>query len=131
VRLPDPSSRPATSRPGRAVFPPVLAVSPPARAWKVFRARCLRAARASPREDEATLDPKLQTDDSWDAGDMGCGELVFELAQRLAALRPGQALLLVATDLGAPHDIPAWCRLTGHPLVAAEHPRYLIRRKES
>lgn len=87
---------------------------------------------ASPRgEDEVTLDPNIRPDASWDAGDMGCGELVFLLAQRLSALRPGETLLLVATDLGAPHDVPAWCRLTGHSLVAAEHPRYLIRRKES
>ncbi|MBI5067587.1 MAG: sulfurtransferase TusA family protein [Deltaproteobacteria bacterium] len=70
-------------------------------------------------------------DEAWDAGDMGCGELVFLLAQRLRALPPGASLLLTATDLGAPQDIPAWCRLTGNTLLRADHPRYLIRRKES
>jgi tRNA 2-thiouridine synthesizing protein A len=73
----------------------------------------------------------IHPDDSWDAGDMGCGELVFLLMQRLGALRPGQVIELVATDLGAPQDIPAWCRLTGNPLLRADPPRYLIRRKES
>jgi tRNA 2-thiouridine synthesizing protein A len=69
-------------------------------------------------------------DDAWDAGDMGCGELVFLLAQRMRALGPGLVLELTATDLGAPQDIPAWCRMTGHALLAAAPPRYLIRSKE-
>jgi len=38
---------------------------------------------------------------------------------------------VIAHDLGAPADIPAWCRLTGHTLVSQEHPVYRIRRKES
>jgi tRNA 2-thiouridine synthesizing protein A len=79
------------------------------------------------------MNPSVQArlDDAWDAGDMGCGELVFLLAQRMRALGPGKLLTLTATDLGAPHDIPAWCRLTGNTLVAANPPRYLIRSKES
>jgi tRNA 2-thiouridine synthesizing protein A len=77
------------------------------------------------------MDGSVQPDDVWDAGDMGCGELVFLLAMRVRALGAGKLILLVATDLGAPHDIPAWCRLTGHALVAAHPPRYLIRSKES
>ena len=67
----------------------------------------------------------------WDAGDLGCGELVLELHLRMQALSPGQVLRLVALDPGAPADLPAWCRLTGHTLLSAEHPVYLIRRKES
>lgn len=77
------------------------------------------------------MDHSLQPDDAWDAGDMGCGELVFLLMQRLGSLRPGQVLKLTAMDLGAPHDIPAWCRMTGNPLLRAQHPHYFIRRKES
>lgn len=72
----------------------------------------------------------VQVDDTWDAGDMGCGELVFLLSQRMGALGPGRLLELIATDLGAPHDIPAWCRMTGHSLEQAHPPRYLIRSKE-
>ena len=66
----------------------------------------------------------------WDAGDMGCGELVLELRFRLDALRPGQIMKLTARDPGAPADIPAWCRMTGHHLIAEGHPVYLIQRKE-
>jgi tRNA 2-thiouridine synthesizing protein A len=60
---------------------------------------------------------------------MACGELVLALRVRLAALPPGAELRVRATDPAAPEDIPAWCRLTGHPLVSADHPTYLIRRK--
>lgn len=66
---------------------------------------------------------------AWDAGDMGCGELVLALRVRLARLPAGAVLSVRATDPGAPEDIPAWCRLTGHPLVSADHPTYLIRRR--
>jgi tRNA 2-thiouridine synthesizing protein A len=69
-------------------------------------------------------------DAEWDAGDLGCGELVLELRSRLGRLRPGQVLRLTARDPGAPADIPAWCRLTGQTLVGRHHPVYLIRRKE-
>jgi tRNA 2-thiouridine synthesizing protein A len=70
------------------------------------------------------------TDGEWDAGDLGCGELVLELRTRLSAMRPGQVLRLIARDPGAPADLPAWCRMTGHALVTQEPPVYLIRRKE-
>jgi len=68
---------------------------------------------------------------SWDAGDLGCGELVLELRMRLQRMQPGQILELTARDPGAPADLPAWCRLTGHTLVGARHPVYHIRRKET
>jgi len=77
------------------------------------------------------VERSIQADDAWDAGDMGCGELVFELMIRLRAMRPRQVLKLTATDRGAPHDLPAWCRLTGNRLVRAEPPQYFIERKES
>ncbi len=68
--------------------------------------------------------------ETWDAGDMGCGDLVLELRTRLRAMKPHQVLRITATDPGAPEDIPAWCRLTGHTLLKAEHPEYWIERKE-
>jgi tRNA 2-thiouridine synthesizing protein A len=67
----------------------------------------------------------------WDAGDMGCGELIMLLSDRLKALRPGQTLKLVARDSGAVEDIPSWCRLTGNTLIEANHPEYFIRRKNN
>jgi tRNA 2-thiouridine synthesizing protein A len=70
-------------------------------------------------------------DAEWDAGDTGCGDLVLELRQRVLALAPGAVFKLVARDPGAPADLPAWCRMTGHTLLAAAHPVYFIRRKET
>ena len=66
----------------------------------------------------------------WDAGHLGCGELVVELRFRLDTMTPGQIMKLTARDPGAPADIPAWCRMTGHALVGGQPPVYLIQRKE-
>ena len=74
--------------------------------------------------------PAVAVDAEWNAGDLGCGELVLELRGRLQALGPGRVLRLIARDPGAPADIPAWCRMTGHVLVSEQPPVYLIRRKE-
>jgi tRNA 2-thiouridine synthesizing protein A len=72
----------------------------------------------------------VKPSDTWDAGDMGCGELVLALRGRMNALPPGAVLQITATDPAAPEDLPAWCRLTGHRLVRMNHPEYYIRRRE-
>jgi tRNA 2-thiouridine synthesizing protein A len=68
--------------------------------------------------------------DEWDAGELGCGELVLALRGRMQALAPGALLRLTALDRGAPEDLPSWCRMTGHELVEADHPVYVIRRRQ-
>ncbi len=68
-------------------------------------------------------------DEEWDAGELGCGELVLELKMRLDRMRPGQVIKLIALDPGAPADMPAWCRLTGHTLLLQQPPIYLIERR--
>ena len=68
-------------------------------------------------------------DDRWEAGEIGCGQLIVGLNKALAALRPGQRLELVTHDGGAPIDIPAWCRMTGHKLQSANHPNYIIEKR--
>ncbi len=69
-------------------------------------------------------------DQEWDAGDLGCGDLVIRLRLRLKAMQPGQVIRVHATDSGAPEDLPAWCRMTGEELL--HHDRagayYYIRR---
>jgi tRNA 2-thiouridine synthesizing protein A len=89
--------------------------------------------RASERSHEAKTAEKAAgscESETWDAGDMACGDLVLELRLRLGRMKPRQRLRITATDSGAREDIPAWCRLTGHALLAAEHPQYWIERKE-
>ena len=75
------------------------------------------------------MEPVIEPTAVWDAGDMGCGELIVLLRARMMALTPGQVLRVVARDAGAPEDLPAWSRLTGHRLVRAEHPVYDFVRK--
>ena len=67
--------------------------------------------------------------DEWDAGHMGCGEVIILLRLRMRKLNPGDVLKLTSLDLGAPEDLPAWCRLTGRRLLRAEHPHYWIEAK--
>ncbi len=78
---------------------------------------------------EVEKDPDLLPAAHWDAGDLGCGDLVLELRLRVAELASGEVLQLSARDLGAPEDLPAWCRMTGHTLARAEPPMYWIRKK--
>ena len=67
----------------------------------------------------------------WDAGMLGCGEMILELRQRVMQLRPGGVLTLIARDPGVPEDLPAWCRMTGHRLIRAEPPEFCIERKSN
>ncbi len=75
--------------------------------------------------------PPPGADADLDVGERGCGEIVMELRIAMLSLAPGQVLKLTARDAGAPEDLPSWCRMTGHTLVATNHPDYWIRKKES
>ena len=67
--------------------------------------------------------------DEWDAGHMGCGEVIILLRMRMQKLEDGEVLKLTAYDPGAPVDLPAWCRVTGRRMVRADHPFYWIEQK--
>lgn len=75
-------------------------------------------------------EPGLDAAEEWDAGHMGCGELLLALGKKLRRM-PAQTLKLVALDPGAPLDLPAWCRLTGNELLHhdAETRTFWIRSK--
>ena len=72
----------------------------------------------------------IDYDHLFDAGEMGCGELVMKLKMNFAAMAGGECIKVIALDPGAKEDMPAWCKLTGHTLVWMEHPNYFIRKKE-
>ena len=103
--------------------------SPPACLWRAGEevASVTGTGNECP-EKEAPQRPSA--DAEWDAGDMGCGDLVLELRMRLQSIQPGEMLKVTARDPGAPEDLPAWCRLTGHTLLSSQHPEYWIKRKE-
>jgi len=65
------------------------------------------------------------------AGDVGCGQLAVWLQREFATLNSGESVEVCATNEGAPADIPAWCRMTGNALVAANHPVYVIQKGEN
>ena len=81
------------------------------------------------RKEASAFEDHPNCDAEWDAGDIGCGDLVLELRMRLRSLESGQTLKVIARDPGAPEDLPAWCRVTGNPLLASSHPVYWIKRK--
>lgn len=70
-------------------------------------------------------------DEVYDSVDQGCGDFIMDLREVMAGLPPGIALLIASRDAGAPVEIPAWCRLTGHRLVEAAPPFYLVRKRDS
>jgi len=58
----------------------------------------------------------LALEETFDAGHMGCGELVMVLRIRLKTM-PGKVMRVIALDPGAPEDLPAWCRMTRNELI--------------
>ena len=66
---------------------------------------------------------------TYDAGDLGCGDLVLELRLRMREIPPGAVLHVIAHDPAAPIDLPAWCGLVGHTLLRSSHPDYHLQRK--
>ena len=66
----------------------------------------------------------------WNAGEAGCGSLIVGLKRQLDGLEPGDLLRVIAKSSGAPSDLPSWCRVTGHVLIEADHPVYVLKKKD-
>lgn len=64
----------------------------------------------------------------WDAGEMGCGELIMELARKIKKLNKGDYIKVVALDKGGIEDLPAWARLTKNDLVLFDPPVYIFKK---
>lgn len=56
----------------------------------------------------------------YDAGPLGCGELIMNLFLTLKKMESGQVIKVISYDLGAREDIPAWCNLQKHQLLVRE-----------
>ena len=61
-------------------------------------------------EKNATLDTK----------GLMCPMPIVQLAKKAKEMKSGQILELLADDVGAREDVPAWCSRTGHQLVGTE-----------
>ncbi len=53
-----------------------------------------------------------------DARRMLCPMPVIRTQEKVEQLQPGDTLTVICTDPGAIHDIPAWCRVNGHEILA-------------
>lgn len=56
-------------------------------------------------------------DRSLDAPGLACVDLTPLIASTMRDLQPGQVLEVHTDDPAARVGVPAWCRLTGNPLV--------------
>jgi tRNA 2-thiouridine synthesizing protein A len=55
-----------------------------------------------------------------DSSGLNCPLPVLKARKALSEMNSGQRLHLIATDPGANKDIPAFCKMTGNPLLNAE-----------
>jgi len=66
-----------------------------------------------------------------DARRLLCPMPVIRTQDRIKKLAPGDILEVTCTDPGAKNDIPAWCRINGHRLLAChEHDGEIVLRIE-
>lgn len=56
---------------------------------------------------------------SLDARRLLCPLPVIRTQNAMKSLLPGDILEVTATDPGVLHDIPAWCRINGHTVLAS------------
>ncbi|MEZ4650840.1 MAG: sulfurtransferase TusA family protein [Candidatus Eisenbacteria bacterium] len=77
------------------------------------------------------LPPDWEEVSRFDGGDGGCGEMLLDLRIHFRPLDPGVRVAVLASSEGAPVEIPAWCRVTGHHLLVAHPPYYLIEVRET
>jgi TusA-related sulfurtransferase len=68
-----------------------------------------------------------------DCRGMLCPLPIIELGKRYPEVPVGGLVAVVATDVAARTDVPAWCRMRGQEYVGEESapdgaPRYVVRR---
>ena len=62
-----------------------------------------------------------------------CPAPIIELARRIGEVEVGGLVAVVADDVAARYDVPAWCRMKDHDYVGEDVaddgvPRYTVRR---
>ena len=72
----------------------------------------------------------MDADLELDCRGMLCPMPVIELGRHLTEVSVGGTVAVVATDVAARVDVPAWCRMRGHRFVGArdegDHTAYLV-----
>jgi tRNA 2-thiouridine synthesizing protein A len=62
-----------------------------------------------------------------DARGLMCPMPIVKLAKQVKEMKSGQILELLADDVGAKEDVPAWCSRTGQLLVGTETEGKLLK----
>ena len=75
----------------------------------------------------------VEVDLELDCRAMRCPMPVIELGRRITDVPVGGVVAVVADDVAAQVDVPAWCRMRGQEYVGDDTaadgtPRYLVRR---
>src|SRR5208337_3551763 len=96
----------------------------------ILQGRAVMSISGPCQETGADVVKPIVPHDTWDAGELACGPMLLALKGRLERLEAGQVFRLTTRDEGAPVDVPAWCRLTGHRLLRAAHPYYHLERRK-
>lgn len=55
-----------------------------------------------------------------DARNILCPMPVIKTQNKVAELKAGDVLQVICTDPGALSDIPSWCRINGHSVIATD-----------
>ena len=79
-----------------------------------------RERRGASAPSTADSGPQRMGEHHLDASGLLCPLPVIRTQDRIRHLAAGDELEVTATDPGTLHDIPAWCRVHGHRLLAAE-----------
>jgi len=80
------------------------------------------------------LEGNVRPDAVCDGGDLDCGTgLLLIIREAMAPLPPGGLLEVRSREISVKEDLPAWCRLVGHTLVAMQpgegaYTHYFVRK---
>lgn len=83
------------------------------------------------------VEGKLIPDTMCDGGDLDCGSgLLLIIRNAMAPLPPGGLLEVRSREVSVKEDLPAWCRMVGHRLIAAQpgegkYTHYFVRKQMS
>ncbi|WP_130471111.1 sulfurtransferase TusA family protein [Candidatus Magnetaquicoccus inordinatus] len=67
-----------------------------------------------------SADHPPQADQTLDARRLLCPLPILRAEQSLRSLPPGAILAILASDPGIQQDLPAWCQINGHALLALQ-----------
>lgn len=62
----------------------------------------------------------MPTHETLDSHRRPCPMPVIRVQDRVAELAPGDSVTVVRTDPGGLQDMPAWCPINGHEVVATQ-----------